>query len=55
MTMDDDRSTLAANMEQCGTNIVLITTMLDYSSDKDVKLTNPRPTPALPPISETRE
>ena len=29
--------------------------MLDGSSDKDVNLTNPMPTPALPPISKTRE
>ena len=29
--------------------------MLDGSSDKDVNLTNPMPTPALPPIFETGE
>ena len=29
--------------------------MSDCSFDKDVELTNPRPTPALPPISETGE
>ena len=29
--------------------------MLDGSSDEDVDLTNPIPTPALPPISKTRE
>ena len=59
MTMDDDRSTLAANMESLvpwwKRNIVLIATMSDCSSDEDVELTNPRPTPALPPISETGE
>ena len=59
MSMDDDRSTLAANMgsfvpwQNC--NIVLIATMSDCSSNEDVELTNPMPTPALPPISKTRE
>ena len=59
MIMDDGRSMLAANMGSLvlwwKRNIVLIATMLDCSSNKDVKLTNPRPTPALPPISKTRE
>jgi hypothetical protein len=59
MTMDDDRSTLAANMGSWvpwrKRNIVLTTTMSDCSSNKDVKLTNPRPTPALPPISKNEE
>ena len=57
MTMDDDRSTLAANMGSLvwKRNKVLIATMSNYSSDEDVELTNLRPTPALPLISETRE
>ena len=59
MSMDDDRSTLAANMGSFvpwwNHNIVLIATMSDCSSNEDVELTNPMPTPALPPISETRE
>ena len=59
MTMDNDRSALAANMGSLvlwwKRNIVLIATMSDYSFDKDVELTNPRPTPALPPISKTGE
>ena len=59
MTMDDDRSMLAANLGSLvpwwKRNIVLVATMLDGSSDEDVDLTNPMPTPALPPISETRE
>ena len=29
--------------------------MLVGNSDKDVELTNPMPTPALPPISKTQE
>jgi hypothetical protein len=29
--------------------------MSDCSSDEDVEITNPRPTPALPPISENGE
>ena len=59
MTIDNDRLILAANMgslvpwRKC--NIVLIATMLDCSSNEDVKHTNPTPTPALPPISKTRE
>ena len=59
MSMDDDRSTLAANMgsfvpwQNC--NIVLIATMSDCSSNEDVELTNPMPTPALPPIPKARE
>ena len=59
MTMDNDRSTLAANMGSLVAwqkrNIVLIATMSDCSSDEDVELTNPRPTLSLPPISETGE
>ena len=59
MTMDDDRSTLAASLGSLvprqKRNIVLIGTMSDGSSDKDVNLTNPMPTPALPPISKTQE
>jgi len=59
MTMDDDRSTLAANLGSLVPwwkhNIVLVATMSDGSFDEDVELTNPMPTPALPPISETRE
>jgi hypothetical protein len=59
MTMDDDRSTLAANMGSLvpwrKRNIVLIATMSYCSSDEDVELTNPRPTPALPSIFEIGE
>ena len=57
MTMDNDRSTLAANLgslvpwRKC--NIVLVATMSNGSFDEDVKLTNPMPTLALPPIFET--
>ena len=59
MTMDDDRSTLVANMGALVAwqkrNIVLIATMSDCSSNEDVELTNPMPTPALPPIPKARE
>ena len=59
MTMDDDRSMLAANLGPLVPwqkhNIVLVSTMLDGTSDEDVNLTNPMPTPALPPISDTQE
>jgi len=59
MTIDDDRSKLVANLGSLVPwrkhNIVLVATMLDGSSDEDVDLTNPMPTPALPPISKTRE
>jgi hypothetical protein len=59
MTMDDDRSTLAANMGSLVAwqkhNIALVATMSDCSSDEDVELTNPMPTPTLPPISKNRE
>jgi hypothetical protein len=59
MIMDNDRSTLAANMGSLvpwrKRNIVLIATMLDCNSNEDVELTNPRPTPTLPSISETGE
>jgi hypothetical protein len=59
MTMDDDRSTLAANLGSLVPwqkhNIVLVATMSDGSSNEDVNLTNPMPTPALPPIFETWE
>jgi len=59
MTMDNDRSMLVANMGSLVSwwkhNVVLIAIMSDCSFDEDVKLTNPRPTPALPPISKTRE
>ena len=63
MAMDDDRSTLAANLESLVPwqkhNIVLVATMSDGGSDEAVDLTNPMPTPtptpALPPISKTRE
>ena len=57
--MDEDRSTLAANLGSLVSwwkhNIVLVATMSDGNSDEDVELTNPMPTPALPPISKTRE
>ena len=57
--MDDDRSMLAANLVSLvpwqKRNIVLVATMSDGSSDKDVDLTDPIPTPVLPPIYETRE
>jgi hypothetical protein len=59
MTMDNDRSTLAANIGSLvpwrKRNIVFIATMSYCSSDEDVELTNPMPTPALPPIFETEE
>ena len=59
MTMDDDRSMLAANLGSLvpwrKRNIVLVSTMSDGSSDKDVNLTNPMPTPTLPPSFETQE
>ena len=59
ITMDDDRLMLAANLGSLvpwqKRNIVLVATMSDGSFDKDVDLTKPMPTPALPPISETRE
>ena len=59
MTMDDDRSMLAANLGSLvpwrKRNIVLVATMLDGRSDEDVDLTNPMPTPALPPIPKARE
>ena len=59
MTMDDDRSMLAANIGSLvpwqKRNIVLIATMSDCNSDEDVELTNLRPTPTLPPISKTGE
>ena len=59
MTIDDDRSTLAANLGSLVPwrkhNIVLVATVSDGSFDEDVDLTNPMPTPALPPIFETRE
>ena len=59
MTMDDDRSTLAAILGSLvpwrKRNIVLVATMSDGSSDKDVDLTDPMPTPVLPPIYETQE
>ena len=59
MTIDDDRSELVANLGSLvpwrKRNIVLVATMLDGSFDEDVDLTNPMPTPALPPISDTQE
>jgi len=59
MTIDDDRSKLVANLGSLVPwrkhNIVLVATMLDGSFNEDVDLTNPMPTPALPPISKTRE
>ena len=59
MTMDDDRSTLAASLGSLVPwrkhNIVLVATVSDGSFDEDVDLTNPMPTPTLPPISETQE
>lgn len=36
-------------------HIVLVATMSECISEKDVELTNPMPTPALPPISENGE
>ena len=55
MTMDDDRPTLVSLVPWRKRNIVLVPTMLDGSSDEDVDPTNPMPTPALPPISDTQE
>jgi len=59
ITMDDDRSMLAANLGSLVPwpkhNIVLVAIMSYGSSDEDVKLTNPMPTPTLPPISKTQE
>jgi len=59
MTIDDDRSTLAANLGSLVPwrkhNIVLVATVSDGSFDEDVDLTNPMPTPTLPPISKTQE
>ena len=55
MTMDDDRLTLVSLVPWRKCNIVLVPIMLDGSSDEDVDLTNPMPTPTLPPISKTGE
>ena len=59
ITMDDDRLMLAANLGSLvpwqKRNIVLVATMLDGSFNEDVDLTNPMPTPTLPPNSKTQE